>query len=165
MNCNLSQLGSQLLATWTQLGLNQRISLVLASSVVIGGVIAVMDSFAWAERVRLLRLEVIAANIANSNTTRGLDGRLYQRREVVIGTTLTGGQTAFIRLDPTPGPVVYLPGHPDANADGMVQFPNVDILREMADLIAVSGKPGAPTPPSTRTSQIPANVPLDAQLY
>jgi flagellar M-ring protein FliF len=47
MNRNLSQLGSQLLATWKQLGLNQRISLVLASSVVIGGVIALM---AWSGR-------------------------------------------------------------------------------------------------------------------
>jgi flagellar basal-body rod protein FlgC len=97
------------------------------------------------------RLEVIAQNIANANTTRGPDGRPYQRQEVVFQSVLQqaqgggGGlpgssapQVARIQKDPRPGKTVYEPGHPDADANGMVQMPNVNIYEEMADMIAAS---------------------------
>lgn len=101
-----------------------------------------------AERVRL---DVIAQNIANANTTRGVDGRPYQRQQVVFETVLdnirTGGapdlrvggpRVSKIDRDPRPGRAVHQPGHPDANADGMVQLPNVSVHEEMADLVAAS---------------------------
>ncbi len=94
------------------------------------------------------RLEVIAQNIANANTTRGPDGGPYQRQQVVFEgvlqkaqaaegsrAALQAPQVARIQKDPRPGPTIYQPGHPDADASGMVQFPNVNIYQEMADMI------------------------------
>jgi flagellar basal-body rod protein FlgC len=97
------------------------------------------------------RLEVISQNIANANTTRGPDGRPYQRQQVVFenmlqraraanGATpeLVAPQVAGIQKDPRPGRSIYQPGHPDADASGMVQYPNVNIYEEMADMIVAS---------------------------
>jgi flagellar basal-body rod protein FlgC len=97
------------------------------------------------------RLEVIAQNIANANTTRGVDGRPYQRQQVVFQSVLdsaqaNGGspsqvgipQVSRIEKDTTPGSMIYQPGHPDADANGMVQLPNVNIYEEMADMIVAS---------------------------
>jgi flagellar basal-body rod protein FlgC len=97
------------------------------------------------------RLEVIAQNIANANTTRGLDGKPYQRQMVVFETALQHAQAkdgspetaprpqvSRIQKDPRPGSAVYQPGHPDADANGMVQLPNVNIYEEMADMIVAS---------------------------
>ena len=95
------------------------------------------------------RLEVIAQNIANSNTTRGLNGRPYQRQQVVFETalqraqdcnssTVSQPQVSRIQKDSRPGPAIYQPGHPDADANGMVQLPNVNIYEEMADMIVAS---------------------------
>ena len=97
------------------------------------------------------RLEVIAQNIANSNTTRGTDGRPYQRQQVVFEAVLQNAQTgdgqtvavcrpqvSRIQKDQRPGPTAYRPGHPDADANGMVQLPNVNIYEEMADMIVAS---------------------------
>jgi flagellar basal-body rod protein FlgC len=96
------------------------------------------------------RLDVIAQNIANANTTRGLDGKPYQRQQVAFETVLdqqqaaglgSGPQTvrvAKITPDPRPPRLVYEPGHPDADAQGMVAEPDINIHEEMADLIASS---------------------------
>jgi flagellar basal-body rod protein FlgC len=94
------------------------------------------------------RLDVISENIANANTTRGPDGKPYQRQVVVFETTLEKAmdgngkvpvlRVASIRKDPRPPQLVYEPGHPDADAQGMVAMPNVNIHEEMADLIAAS---------------------------
>lgn len=98
------------------------------------------------------RLKIIAQNIANANTTRGPDGRPYQRREVVFqdvlqqaqggngqsGSQLVGPRVTQIVKDNTPFPLVYEPGHPDANAQGMVALPNVNLYEEMADMIVAS---------------------------
>jgi flagellar basal-body rod protein FlgC len=97
------------------------------------------------------RLEVIAQNIANANTTRGLDGKPYQRQLVVFETALQHAQAkdgspetaarpqvSRIQKDPRPGSAIYQPGHPDADANGMVQLPNVNIYEEMADMIVAS---------------------------
>lgn len=97
------------------------------------------------------RLQVIAQNIANANTTRGLDGGPYRRQQVVFETVLHQARTqnggmetsAVPRVsrvveDARLGPTIYQPGHPDADANGMVQLPNVNLYEEMADMIVAS---------------------------
>ena len=94
------------------------------------------------------RLDVISENIANAQTTRGPDGKPYQRQVVVFETALKqaiegGGQVPMLReariqKDSRPPQLIYEPGHPDADANGMVALPNVNIHEEMADLIAAS---------------------------
>lgn len=93
-------------------------------------------------------MEVITQNIANVNTTRGIDGKPYQRQNVVFHAVLqeaqgagTGPSTvevASIEQDKRPPRLVFNPGHPDANADGMVAYPDINIHEEMADLIVAS---------------------------
>ena len=94
------------------------------------------------------RLDVIAENIANAHTTHGVDGKPYQRQVVVFESVLrqaTDGSPAApalhvarIEKDPRPAQMVYEPGHPDADKNGMVAMPNVNIHEEMADLITAS---------------------------
>jgi flagellar basal-body rod protein FlgC len=97
-------------------------------------------------------MDVVAENLANAQTTRGADGQPYRRKEVVLqerpgsfgaslsaamsrGTQGGGVEVAGIVQDQTPLKQVYDPGHPDADADGYVQMPNVDTVTEMVDLI------------------------------
>ena len=102
-----------------------------------------------------LRMDVTAENLANAQTTKGADGQPYRRKEVVLreisqggfGAQLTaamgagskarpgGVEVAQIATDQTAGKMVYDPSHPDANAQGYVQMPNVDTVTEMVDLI------------------------------
>lgn len=101
-----------------------------------------------AERVRM---DVISQNIANANTTKGADGQPYQRQQVVFETILNltqqaGGtgveprkaQVARIEQDNRPPRLVHNPGHPDADAHGMVAMPNINVHEEMADLLTAS---------------------------
>ena len=110
-----------------------------------------IQSTASALTAERTRLDVIAENIAHAQTTRGPDGRPYQRRVVVFERVLqqaaerTAGteapttvRVARILPDPRPPLLVYKPGHPDADANGMVALPNINIHEEMADLIAAS---------------------------
>jgi flagellar basal-body rod protein FlgC len=92
-----------------------------------------------------LRMDVIAENLANANTTRGPGGLPYQRQEVLLesgspsfGQVLGGVQVAGIISDPTPPRRVYDPGHPDADKNGYVTLPNVNPVNEMVDLITAS---------------------------
>jgi flagellar basal-body rod protein FlgC len=91
------------------------------------------------------RLDVIAENIANANTTHGPDGKPYQRQMVVFesalkqamnGSQIPTLQVAGIEKDTKPFEMVYEPGNPDANSQGMVAMPNVNIHEEMADMIS-----------------------------
>jgi flagellar basal-body rod protein FlgC len=99
------------------------------------------------------RLDVIAQNIANARTTRGPDGQPYQRRIVSFESELIRAQgagspsntsgLASVRVsgitnDTTPGQRISDPGHPDADAQGMVTLPNVNLAFEMVDLITAS---------------------------
>jgi flagellar basal-body rod protein FlgC len=96
------------------------------------------------------RLDVISENIANANTTRGIDGKPYQRKVVVFENALqqamgdgSGNSTPTLRVarienDKRPPVSVYEPGNPDADARGMVAMPNINIHEEMADLISAS---------------------------
>ena len=92
-----------------------------------------------------LRMDVIAENLANANTTRGADGQPYRRQEVILqekspsfGEVLGGVMVAGIVDDPTPPRRVYDPGHPDADKNGYVTMPNVNPVTEMVDLITSS---------------------------
>ena len=75
-------------------------------------------------------LETIAENIANAQTTRTPEGGAYKRQVAVAG-----GEATQSVVDPRPGRLVYDPGHPDANADGFVEYPNVDVNTELVDLM------------------------------
>lgn len=99
------------------------------------------------------RLDAISANIANAETTRGVDGAPYRRKivrlaEVGFDPQATGdvaanpGQDGYggvrvagVEEDMSEGPMVYDPGHPDADENGYVRMPNVDISTEMVDLM------------------------------
>lgn len=81
-------------------------------------------------------MDVIANNIANAQTTRGANGGPYQCKQTVFHASgEAGGVTTTIVTDPQPGGVVHDPGHPDANAEGYVEYPNVDLATEMVDLV------------------------------
>jgi flagellar basal-body rod protein FlgC len=96
------------------------------------------------------RLDVISENIANANTTHGVDGKPYQRQVVVFESALQSAmssdgsasmpaiQVARIEKDNSPPIQVYEPGNPDADTNGMVSSPNININEEMADLISAS---------------------------
>jgi flagellar basal-body rod protein FlgC len=93
-----------------------------------------------AERVRM---DVIANNLANVNSTRTPEGGPFRRQLVIlkgmsqgISADGTGGvRVAGVVDDPTPFPLVYNPGHPDADAQGYVQMPNVNVVEEMVDMM------------------------------
>lgn len=97
-----------------------------------------------------MRLQVIAENIAHAQTTRTADGGPYKRQEVVFSAVLKGaanlsGDRALprmeiqgIREDSSEGPRVHQPGHPDADEEGFVSYPNVAVSLEMVDLMQAS---------------------------
>jgi flagellar basal-body rod protein FlgC len=96
------------------------------------------------------RLDVISENIANANTSHGVDGKPYQRQVVVFESALqqamgADGETqvptlrvAGIEKDQRPPVQIYDPGNPDSDANGMISLPNINIHEEMADLISAS---------------------------
>jgi flagellar basal-body rod protein FlgC len=110
-----------------------------------------IDSTSAALNAERIRMDVVSENIANVNTTRGLDGKPYQREQVVFESVLQAQQNsdalgsapqtvevARIEKDPRPPIMVYNPSHPDANAQGMVAMPDISIPEEMVDMIAAS---------------------------
>lgn len=98
------------------------------------------DISASALTAERLRLSVIATNIANAETTRTPQGGPYRRKEVVFVPRENGGvEVAAIQEDTTTPPrMVYDPGHPDANGEGFVAYPNVSVVNEMVDLLAAT---------------------------
>ena len=89
------------------------------------------------------RMNVIANNMANINTSRGPDGEPYRRKYVVFQTLMDaengkGVEVSEIADDERPFRKVYKPGHPDADKDGYVSMPNVDMVEENVDLMAAS---------------------------
>jgi flagellar basal-body rod protein FlgC len=105
-----------------------------------------------------LRMDIISQNIANVNTTRTIDGGPYRRKTLLFqeitetpfhamfGDRVEGGrpgQGFGVRVtnivpDLSPGPLVYDPGHPDADAEGYVRMPNVNMVEEMVNMISAS---------------------------
>jgi flagellar basal-body rod protein FlgC len=119
------------------------------------------------------RMNTIAENLANAETTRTADGEPYRRQQVVMSeektflqnleaetkthdklartehdhlrgetdeaeTDVFHGVTASIKKDPIPYREIYDPSHPDADENGVVKMPNVDVIQEMTDLISAA---------------------------
>jgi flagellar basal-body rod protein FlgC len=109
-----------------------------------------IDITAGALNAQKTRLDLVAQNIANAQTTRTPSGGPYQRQIVSFeselmrrqgpgtGTALQGVKISSISSDRTPGQQVYNPQHPDAGPDGLVTMPNVNLSYEMVDLITAS---------------------------
>ena len=106
-----------------------------------------------------LRMDIISENVANANTTRTEDGTPYVRKIVTFGTrgqdassnfhkVLKGASAAYVGQGvkvngicedtESEGNMVYDPSHPDADENGYVTYPNVNIVTEMTNLIDAS---------------------------
>jgi flagellar basal-body rod protein FlgC len=99
------------------------------------------------------RAEVLAENLANSETTRTPEGGPYRRKDVVFASTSVvspfagefqsalegqGVKVANISVDQRAPEKRYAPGHPDADADGYVAYPNINPAEDMVDLMNAS---------------------------
>jgi flagellar basal-body rod protein FlgC len=124
------------------------------------GILDSMNISASGLTAERLRMNVVAENLANAQTTRGANGQPYRRKEVLLqeisgggfgaslasamgpgasaGARPAGVQVAGIAEDASNFKTVYDPGHPDADANGYVRMPNVDTVTEMVDLISAS---------------------------
>jgi flagellar basal-body rod protein FlgC len=114
------------------------------------GTISVSASGMEAQRTRA---EVLAENLANSETTRTPQGGPYRRKDVVFSTSQvaspfasefrtavgeSGVRVAGMIVDPRAPEMRYSPGHPDADANGYVAFPNMNPAEDMVDLLNAS---------------------------
>jgi flagellar basal-body rod protein FlgC len=96
-----------------------------------------IDTSASALSAQRRRMDVIAQNIANAETTRTPEGGPYRRQQVVFTLDEQGGvEVSEVVQDPRPPRLVYQPGHPDADAAGYVALPNVNLVEEMVDMIS-----------------------------
>ncbi|MBN2705882.1 MAG: flagellar basal body rod protein FlgC [Deltaproteobacteria bacterium] len=103
------------------------------------------------------RLNVISSNLANQNTTRTPEGGPYRRRDVIFQASPpepenTGSRQSpaasdsgpmsvkviDIITDPAPPVLKYQPGHPDADTDGYVAYPNVNTFEEMVNMLSAT---------------------------
>jgi len=105
------------------------------------------------------RLNVIASNLANAHSTHSEQGGPYRRRDVVFQAApvapkfsgaltkagggdptrqLQGVRVARVVEDPKPGKAIHDPQHPDADAQGFVQMPNVNVMEEMVNMLSAS---------------------------
>jgi flagellar basal-body rod protein FlgC len=115
-------------------------------------VFSAMNVAATGMTAQQLRMDVISENIANANTTRTEDGTAYRRKTVVFEEKSTtsfdnilngylnqyqpnGVKMTQIVEDQSDLRLVYEPDNPDANEDGYVEYPNVDTVTEMTNLI------------------------------
>jgi flagellar basal-body rod protein FlgC len=117
----------------------------------VSGVFSAMEVAASGLTAERGRMNVIASNLANAQTTKGADGNPYRRLDpVFVSSSVAPGsfdpvlrsvnevRLAGVRPDAAPGQLVYEPGHPDANAQGYVQYPNVNVVTEMVNLMTAS---------------------------
>lgn len=138
------------------------------------GIFTAFDITATGLTAERYRMDVIAENVANANTTRTADGSPYRRKVVTFQTQDTDNRTAFSHVldgivgegrtkrdhhtsriseeqigygvkitdigEDTESPMhmVYDPSHPDADENGYVTYPNVNIITEMTNLIDAS---------------------------
>ncbi len=118
------------------------------------GMFGSIDSAASGLTAERLRMDVISNNIANVNTTRTAEGGAYRRQMVTFAPrendatfaqvlsenlkTGTGVRVVGINKDNSPTRRVYDPAHPDANQDGYVEMPNINIVSEMVDMIGAT---------------------------
>ncbi len=97
------------------------------------------------------RMAVTASNVANAETTRTAEGGPYRRRDPVFETAgvagpfasrldraMRGVEVTRVVQDPRPPETRFDPGHPDADADGFVAFPRVNVVEEMTNMLSAS---------------------------
>lgn len=112
-----------------------------------------MKISASALKAQRVRLNTISSNLANIETTRTPDGGPYRKREVVFQSTRQGFaetldsrlrdasqgvKVAHIQASNQPLRMVYDPSHPDADEQGQVAMPNINLVEETADMMAAS---------------------------
>jgi len=99
-----------------------------------------------------MRVNVLASNVANAETTRTEEGGPYQRRDVLqVARSVSGGFDSVLDRvslakpsiqavikDTSPPKMVFKPGHPDADENGNVAFPNINVVTTMTDLMSAS---------------------------
>lgn len=91
-----------------------------------------------------LKMDIISSNVANVKTTRTENGGAYVRKVASFKENfdeklgMLGVKAVAIEEDKSPLRKVYEPNHPDADEEGYVEYPNVDLLVEMSDLISAS---------------------------
>ncbi|MEO8299526.1 MAG: flagellar basal body rod protein FlgC [Burkholderiales bacterium] len=90
------------------------------------------------------RLNAVASNLANADTVAGPDGQSYKARQVIFESVAmgaagsTGVKVSQISEDQSPGRRVHDPKHPSADADGYVNYSNVNPVEEMVNMISAS---------------------------
>lgn len=115
------------------------------------GVFTAMEVAASGLTAERGRMNVIAGNLANARTTKTEDGTPYKRLDPVFVAKPVTKESADpvmravrrvelteVRQDDAPGQLVYDPGHPDANAQGYVELPNVNVVTEMVNMMTAS---------------------------
>ena len=108
----------------------------------------IKDIAATGMAAQRLRVQLTATNIANSETTRTPEGGPYRKKEPVFqvvplaqdqpGSPVLGVGVSAIQTSQDPFISKFDPNHPDADADGMVQYPNVNPVEEMVNLTEAS---------------------------
>ena len=102
--------------------------------------------------VNRLRVNLLASNIANAETTKTEDGTPYKPKQLVqVAKTLQGSFSSSLDKmslakpvamavveDNSPARMVYQPGHPDADESGYVSYPNINVVSAMTDLMTAS---------------------------
>lgn len=123
----------------------------MSNNFAVAGVFSALEVAASGLTAQRGRMNVIASNLANVHTTRGANGQPYQRMDPVFSSVPVSTETtdpilqrvsevqlSSVTPDTSPGQMVYEPGHPDANAQGYVQYPNVNVVTEMVNLMTAS---------------------------
>jgi len=107
----------------------------------------IFDASASGMLAQKIRMNAIASNLANIETTRTETGEPYRRKDVVFASvvmdalregSLEGVKVVDVVDDPSPFKVVYDPGHPDADENGFVRLPNINVIEEMINMIMAS---------------------------
>jgi flagellar basal-body rod protein FlgC len=112
-----------------------------------------MKISASALKAQRIRMNAISSNLANIETTRTPDGGPYRKREVVFQSSqggfadtldnrlrdaVQGVKVAQVQASSLPPLMVYNPSHPDANGQGLVAMPNINLVEETADMMSAS---------------------------
>jgi flagellar basal-body rod protein FlgC len=115
------------------------------------GVFSAMEVAASGLTAERGRMNIIAGNLANARTTKTEAGTPYKRQDPIfvakpvagnvtdpVMRAVRGVELSEIREDSMPGQMVYDPGHPDANATGYVEYPNVNVVSEMVNMMSAT---------------------------
>jgi len=115
------------------------------------GLYNAINASATALNAERTRIEIAVSNMANAESTRSADGGPYRRRDVLLAADAKqdfdaalghagaiGVKVTGIVQDQSPFRRRYEPSHPDADADGFVNLPNVDASQEMVDMVGAA---------------------------